>query len=109
MENKTKEELIKMREAYVAKHIGNYNKPCEYKEDLQKLDKLIATKAWLEERVWEYEQDGHEAIKNMLVTTHNVMLQYKNNPTSKAAKGVFDACIAHNKLFLIKVGIMDND
>ena len=45
----------------------------------------------------------------MLTTTNDVMLQYKNNPKSKAAKSVFDACIEHNKLFLIEVGVIDAD
>ena len=56
-----------------------------------------------------YGCDPKEALENMLATTNVVMLQYKNNPTSKAAKGVFDACIEHNKLFLIEVGIIDAD
>ena len=37
------------------------------------------------------------------------MRQYKNNPTSKAAKALFDACIEHNQLFLIKVGVVDGN
>ena len=45
----------------------------------------------------------------MLATTNDVMLQYKNNQTSKAAKGVFDACIEHNKLFLIEIGVISAD
>lgn len=70
---------------------------------------MKTTEDWLKEKVWEYEQDPKEVLENMLATTNDVMLQYKNNPTSKAAKGVFDACIEHNKLFLIKVGVIDAD
>ncbi len=65
------------------------------------------TKEWVEEKVWEYEQNPKEALENMLSITNDVMLQYKNNPTSKAAKGLFDACIEHNKLFLIEIGVID--
>jgi hypothetical protein len=37
------------------------------------------------------------------------MKQYQKKPESKAAKGVFDACIEHNKLFLIEVNVIDAD
>ena len=67
------------------------------------------TEDWLKEKVLEYEQDQKKTLENMLTTTNDVMVQYKNNPTSKAAKGVFDACIEHNKLFLIEVGVISAD
>lgn len=67
---------------------------------------MKTTEDWLKEKVWEYEQDPKETLENMLATTNDVMLQYKNNPKSKAAKGVFDSCIEHNKLFLIEVGVI---
>lgn len=67
---------------------------------------MKTTADWLKEKVWEYEQDPKEALENMLATTNDVMLQYKNNTTSKASKSVFDACIEHNKLFLIEVGVI---
>ena len=70
---------------------------------------MKTTEDWLKEKVWEYKQDPKEALENMLVTTNDVMLQYKNDPTSKAAKGVFDACIVHNNLFLIEVGVISAD
>jgi hypothetical protein len=70
---------------------------------------MKTTEEWLKEKVWKYEQDPKETLKDMLITTNDIMFQYKNNPTSKAAKGVFDACIEHNKLFLIEVGIIDDD
>ena len=70
---------------------------------------MKTTEDWLKEKVWEYEQDPKEALENMLATTVDVMKQYQNNPQSKVTKGVFDACIEHNKLFLIKVGIINAD
>lgn len=70
---------------------------------------MRTTEDWLKEKVWEYNENPKEALENMLVITNDVMLQYKNNPTNKAAKSVFDACIEHNKLFLIEVGIIDVD
>ena len=70
---------------------------------------MKTTEDWIKEKVWEYEQAPTEALGNMLATTNDVMLQYKNNPTSKASKDVFDACIEHNKLFLIEVGVIDAD
>ena len=73
------------------------------------LNDMKTTEDWLKEKVLEYEQDPKEALKNILATTNDVMLQYKNNPTSIAAKGVFDACIEHNKLFLIEVGVISAD
>lgn len=42
--DKTKEELIKIREKYVAKYIGDFDKPFGYKSELKNLDRLIATK-----------------------------------------------------------------
>lgn len=42
--NKTKEELIKIRDAYVAKYIGDFDKPFGYKSELKNLDRLIAAK-----------------------------------------------------------------
>jgi|AntAceMinimDraft_13_1070369.scaffolds.fasta_scaffold16783_1 hypothetical protein len=70
---------------------------------------MKTTEKWLKEKVWEYEQDPKEALENMLATTTDVMKQYQNNIESKAAKGVFDACIEHNKLFLIEVGVIAAD
>jgi hypothetical protein len=67
---------------------------------------MKTTEDWVKEKVWEYKQDPKEALEDILSTTNYVMLQYKNNPTSKAAKGVFDACIEHNNLFLIEIGVI---
>jgi hypothetical protein len=67
------------------------------------------TKHWLKQKVLEYEQNPIETLENMFAVTNDIMIQYKNNPTSKAAKGVFDSCIEHNKLFLVEIGVVDNN
>ena len=70
---------------------------------------MTNTEDWLKEKVWQYNEDPKEALENMLATTNDVMVQYKSNPTSKVAKGVFDSCMEHNKLFLIEIGVIDKD
>ena len=42
--DKTAEELKQIREGYVKKYIGDFDKPFEYKSELRNLDKLIAAK-----------------------------------------------------------------
>ncbi len=42
--NKTVEELKQIREDYVKKYIGDFNKPFGYKSELKNLDRLIAAK-----------------------------------------------------------------
>ena len=42
--DKTKEELIKIKDAYVKKYIGDFDKPLGYKQELKNLDRLIAAK-----------------------------------------------------------------
>ena len=42
--NKTVEELKQIREDYVKKYIGEFNKPFGYKSELKNLDRLIAAK-----------------------------------------------------------------
>ncbi len=42
--DKTKEELIKIRENYVGKYIGDFKKPSNYKTQLLVLDRLIRAK-----------------------------------------------------------------
>lgn len=64
---------------------------------------MRTTEKWLEEKVWEYNEDPKEALRNMLSTTTDVIEQYIKNPNI-ATKGVLDACMEHNKLFLQKVG-----
>lgn len=44
LSKKTKEELIKIREEYVKKYIGDFNKPFGYKQELRNLDRLINAK-----------------------------------------------------------------
>ena len=40
------------------------------------------TEDWIKEKVYSYNENAKEALEDMLVTTNDVMLQYKNNPTS---------------------------
>jgi hypothetical protein len=42
--NKSAEELKEIREQYIGQYIGDFNKPCNYKQELKQLDKLIAQK-----------------------------------------------------------------
>ena len=69
---------------------------------------MQTTEDWLKEKVEEYEQDPKEALENMLATTNNIMHQYRNKPTSKVVKGLFDTCIEHNNLFLIEIGVISS-
>ena len=42
--NKTKEELIEVRENYVKEYIGDFDKPTNYRTQLLSLDRLIRAK-----------------------------------------------------------------
>jgi len=42
--DKTVDELKKIREDYVKKYIGDFDKPFGYKSELENLDRLIAAK-----------------------------------------------------------------
>ena len=42
--NKSVKELKEIREQYVGKYIGDFDKPLNYKQELKQLDKLIAQK-----------------------------------------------------------------
>jgi hypothetical protein len=68
---------------------------------------MKTTEQWLEEKVSAYNENPKEALEDMLSTTTDVIQQFVNNPNSFATKGVLDACLEHNKLFLQKVGIID--
>ena len=67
---------------------------------------MITTDQWLDEKVSAYNENPKEALEDMLSTTTHVIEQYTKSPTI-ATKGVLDACLEHNKLFLQKVGIVD--
>ncbi len=67
---------------------------------------MRTTKQWLEEKVLAYNENPKEALEDMLSTTTDVIEQYTKSPNI-ATKGVLDACLEHNKLFLQKVGIVD--
>ena len=42
--NKSVKELKEIREQYIKTYIGDFNKPGNYKQELNQLDKLIAQK-----------------------------------------------------------------
>lgn len=44
LSDKTVEELKQIREDYVKKYIGDFDKPFGYKSELKNLDRLIAAK-----------------------------------------------------------------
>ena len=71
-----------------------------------KFQKMRTTEQWLEEKVSAYNENPKEALEDMLSTTTDVIEQYTKSP-SIATKGVLDACLEHNKLFLQKVWIVD--
>lgn len=64
---------------------------------------------WLNEKINEYNDDPKNTIIDMLISTIDIMVQYKDNPTSKVSKGIFDSCIENNKLFLIEIGVIPNE
>ena len=65
------------------------------------------TEQWLEEKISAYNENPKEVLEDMLSTTTDVIEQFIKSPNSKATKGVLDACMEHNKLFLESVGIVD--
>ena len=72
-----------------------------------KFQKMRTTEQWLEEKVSAYNENPKETLEDMLSTTTDVIEQFIKSPNSKATKGLLDACMQHNKLFLQKVGIVD--
>ena len=73
----------------------------ENKEILMKEE----TEKWLREKIKDYNIDPKQTLEDMLESTTYVMTQYNNNPNSKVAKGIFESCIKHNKLFLKKISL----
>jgi len=67
---------------------------------------MTTTKKWLEEKVSAYNENAKEALEDMLSSTNDVIQQYIISP-SLATKGLLDACMHHNKLFLQKVGVIE--
>lgn len=66
------------------------------------------TNEWLENKLIMYNKNPKETLEDLLLSTIDVMIQFKNNPTSKTAKGVFESCIEHNELFLNTIETLDN-
>ncbi len=58
------------------------------------------TEEWLSEKLSDYSKNNQETLEDMLIATTEVLKQYVGNENSKAAKGVLDACLKHNALFL---------
>jgi len=44
LSNKSKEELLQVKDDYIKKYIGDFDKPLGYKQELKKLDRLIEVK-----------------------------------------------------------------
>ncbi len=42
--NKTREQLIEIKDNYIKKYIGDFDKPIGYKQELRNLTKLIDSK-----------------------------------------------------------------
>ena len=42
--NKTREQLIEVKDNYIKKYIGDFDKPIGYKQELRNLTKLIDSK-----------------------------------------------------------------
>ena len=68
---------------------------------------LSDSEKWLNEKILAYEKDPKAMVQDLLISTHTVMMQYKLNPTSETAKGVFDSCVKHNELFFKAVNYFD--
>jgi hypothetical protein len=68
---------------------------------------LSDSEKWLNEKILAYEKDPDAIVQDLLISTHTVMMQYKLNPESAAAKGVFDSCVKHNELFFEAVNYFD--
>ncbi len=60
------------------------------------------TEEWISEKLSDYSKNKQETIEDMLITTTEVLKQYVGNENSKASKGVLDACLKHNAIFLKK-------
>jgi len=60
------------------------------------------TEEWVSEKLSDYSKNKQETIEDMLITTTEVLKQYVGNENSKASKGILDACLKHNIIFLKK-------
>jgi len=63
---------------------------------------IIESEKWLEERLYDFNQDKIESLLDMLETQSEAIQQYLNSPY-KAQKGVLESCCEHTKLFIQKV------
>lgn len=68
----------------------------------KKITQNMTTEQWLEEKVSAYNENPKEALEDMLSTTTDIIEQYIKSPNI-ATKGVLDACLEQNKLFIQKI------
>lgn len=61
---------------------------------------MQTTEEWLNEKLVDYTAEPKETLEDMLSKTTDIMEQYDKNPESQVARGAFESCIYHNKLFL---------
>lgn len=61
---------------------------------------MQTTEQWLYDKISAYNQNPKEALEDMLTTTTDVIEQFLNNQGSRAAIGVLQECMGHNKLFI---------
>ena len=64
----------------------------------------MTTEQWLETKLQQYEQNPQQTLEEMLVSTTEIIDQH--NPKSIASVYLLESCLEHNKLFLIKSGIL---
>ena len=67
----------------------------------------LTTEQWLSEKIESYKENPKETMESMLINTTDVIEQYINSPNT-AQKGVLEACLEHNKLFLSEIEKTDN-
>lgn len=67
-----------------------------------------STPNWLDEKLLAYKENPKAALENMLSATTDTIEQYINSPSSMETKKLLDICLQHNKLFLHKIGILED-
>ena len=58
------------------------------------------THKWIEEKISDYNNDPRETLLVILSSTVRAIQQFVNAPFSVTSKGVLEACLEHDKLFL---------
>ena len=64
----------------------------------------MTTEQWLETKLQQYKQNPQQTLEEILLSTTEIIDQYN----SKNIESVYllESCLEHNKLFLIKSGIL---